>query len=67
MKKDRDFEKFKGALVEVKLYQPIEGRKVLEGELVGMLDGRIVIKTDNEKIMEFERDKVALVRRVVKI
>lgn len=67
LKKDKDFEKFRGSLVEVKLYQPVDGRKVLEGELIGLVDGRIVIKPDNAGILELERDKAALVRRIIKI
>lgn len=66
LKNDRDFEKYKGSLVEVKVFQPIEGRKIFEGELVGLVDGRIVIRGDEEETREFEKDKVALVKRVIK-
>jgi len=65
LKKDSDFEKFKGELVEVKVYKPIDGRKIFEGELVGLIDGKIVIKIDDRNV-EFERAQVALVRRVIK-
>lgn len=65
LKKDSDFEKFKGELVEVKVYKPIDGRKVFEGELVGLVDDKIVIEIDNRNV-EFQRDQVAVVRRVIK-
>ena len=65
LKKDSDFEKFKGELVEVKVYKPIDGRKVFEGELIGMIDKKIIVKIDNENV-EFEKDQVAVVRRVIK-
>ena len=64
LKKDSDFEKFKGELVEVKVYKPIDGRKVFEGELIGLIDNKIIIKIDDEKA-EFEKDQVAVVRRVI--
>ncbi len=65
LKKDSDFEKFKGELVEVKVYKPIDGRKVFEGELIGLIDNKIIIKIDDENT-EFEKDQVAVVRRVIK-
>ena len=65
LKKDRDFEKYKGELVEVKVFQPINGQKVFEGELAGLKDGKILINKGND-IIEFERDGVAAVRRVIK-
>ena len=66
LKKESDFERFKGELVEVKVFKPIEGKKIFEGELVGYKDNKIIIKKNGNELMEFERDKVALVRRVIK-
>jgi ribosome maturation factor RimP len=66
LKKDSDFERFKGELVEVKVFKPIDGKKVFEGELVGIIDKKIVIKKNENENIEFDRDKVALVRRVLK-
>lgn len=66
LKKDSDFERFKGELVEVKVFKPIDGRKIFEGELLGLKDNIITIKIDDKNNMEFERDSVALVRRVIK-
>ncbi|OPZ92673.1 MAG: Ribosome maturation factor RimP [Firmicutes bacterium ADurb.Bin419] len=66
LKKDSDFERFKGELVEVKVFKPIDGRKSFEGELLGLIDNKITIKIDDKSNMEFERDEVALVRRAIK-
>ena len=66
LKKESDFEKFKGELVEVKLYYPVEGKKIYEGQLQGLRDGRVCIKPEAAGEMEFDKDKVSLVRRVVK-
>lgn len=66
LKKDKDFERFKGEPVEVKLFAPIDGKKVFEGELVGLIDNKIVIKKDTAETVEFDRDKVSSVRRIIK-
>ncbi|EMS74104.1 ribosome maturation factor RimP [Ruminiclostridium cellobioparum] len=65
LKTERDFIKYKGELVEVKVFQPIDGKKLFEGELVGLIDNRIVI-SDNGNEMHFEKDKVAIVKRAIK-
>lgn len=66
IKKESDFKKFEGELVEVKLFKPMEGKKIFEGELVGYRDGKVVIKKNDIENMEFEQDKIAMVRRVIK-
>lgn len=66
LKKERDFEKYKGEIVEVKLFESIEGKKIFEGELVGLIDNKVVIKTEKNIEMSFDREKTALVRRVIK-
>jgi ribosome maturation factor RimP len=65
LKKEADFERFKGELVEVKVFKPIDGRKVFEGELIGLIDNKIIINIDGKDV-EFDRDQVAMVRRVIK-
>ncbi len=65
LKTERDFIKYKGELVEIKVFQPIDGKKIFEGELVGLIDGNIVINQDG-KTLEFEKNKVAIVKRAVK-
>lgn len=67
LKKERDFERFKGETVEVKLYQPINGKKVFEGELLGLNGNIIEIKMDDGVKMGFEKKDAAIVRRVVKL
>lgn len=65
LKTERDFIKYKGELVELKVFQPIDGKKLFEGELVGLVDDKIVINQDGNTI-EFEKNKVAIVKRAVK-
>lgn len=66
LKNERDFEKFKGEVVEVKLFQPVNGKKIFEGQLVGLIENKVVIKPDDTDILEFDREKVALVKRVIR-
>jgi len=65
LKTDRDFERYKGEDVEVKLYEPVGGRKIFEGTLMGLKDGIITVETA-EGLLSFDRDKVATVRRTIK-
>ncbi len=65
LKTERDFIKYKGELVEVKVFQPIDGKKVFEGQLVGLVDNKIIIIEDGKNI-EFDKEKVAIVKRAIK-
>jgi len=66
LKRDKDFIKYKDELVEVKLFQPIDGKKIFIGKLNGLFEDKISITMDKERVVEFEKDKVALVRRTIK-
>lgn len=65
LKKERDFEKYKGEIVDIKLYKPFNGKKAYEGELVGLIDGNIVIKDENDEEISFNRKDVGSVRLTV--
>lgn len=65
LKTQRDFDKFKGSLVEVSLYQPIDKKKKFEGELVGLINDKVVI-TDNGERKEFDIKDISLVKPVIK-
>jgi len=65
LKTERDFIKYKGELVEVKLFKPIDGKKIFEGELIGLIEDKIVINQDGNNI-DFEKEKVAIVKRAIK-
>ena len=66
LKKERDYERFKGEVVEVKLYQPLNGKKMFEGKLLGLVEDRVEINTDEGTFMSFDRKDTALVRRIVR-
>lgn len=67
LKKDSDFERYKGRDVELKLYKALDGQKQFEGELVGLFEGIIKIKTDKDEILEFNKKEVSIIRLSVKI
>ena len=66
LKKDKDFERYKGRDVEIKLYKPMNGSKKFEGELVGLTeDNNIKVIIDGEEV-DFTRKEVALIRLAIK-
>ena len=62
---DKDFERFRGSRVEVKLYEAIDGKKQLEGELVGLKDGIVTIKDDDGKEISLPKDKAGKINLAV--
>ena len=65
LKTDRDFEKARGELVELKTYRAVNGQKEFRGELVGLEGDEIVLADEEGREMRFERKAVALVRPVI--
>ena len=65
LKKEKDFVKYQGRDVEIKLYKPINGSKMHEGELVGLTeDKNIKVIIDNDEV-EFNKKDVALIRLAI--
>ena len=66
LKKDKDFVRYQGRDVEIKLYKPLNGSKQFEGELLGLTeDKNIKVIIDNEEV-EFNKKDVALIRLAIK-
>ncbi len=61
LKRPRDFERFLGSDVAVKLYQPVDGSKQYIGELSAYDDGDVTI-LQNGKPRTFSKSSVAQVR-----
>ncbi len=47
--KEKDFVRFAGRMVDISLYQKIDGKKEYQGELVGIREDNIVILQENEE------------------
>lgn len=60
LKTEAHFNRFAGKLIQLKLYQTINGSKVIEGTLKGYRDGEVLIEADNTDItISIPRDKIA--------
>lgn len=59
LKKEADFERFKGHKVKIKTYTPVEGKKVFEGILKEFSEGNINIEIKEGKSFLIPYDKVA--------
>ena len=66
LKRPSDFEQFMGSEVEVKLYQPVNGRKAVVGILAGYEDGAVTV-TSGKNTESFSKGQVAQVRLHVSI
>ncbi|MCC0636967.1 MULTISPECIES: ribosome maturation factor RimP [unclassified Clostridioides] len=66
LKKDRDFARYQGRDVDLKLYKPLNGCKQFEGELVGLTEDNNIKIIINGEEMEFNRKDVAIVRLAIK-
>ena len=64
LKKDRDYDRSLGSEIEVRLFKPIEGTKVITGILAGLEEGNIIIDTSDGRIL-IPRKAAAIVRPVI--
>jgi len=62
---EKHFERFAGHIVDISLYKAHEGSKSWQGELVGMNDGKIIIRDANKNTIEFSCEQVAKTRLAV--
>ncbi len=65
LKKDEDFVRFKGSMVDVGLYKAVNGSKVISGELAGKTDGVITIVLADGSNYEVSEDAVSSVKLAV--
>lgn len=66
LKKDKDFERFKGEDIEIKLYKSIQGLKLIEGELLDYNNEIISINNKELGKIDIEKKDTAIVRLAVK-
>ncbi len=65
IKTQRDFEKHRDALVEVKLFAPALGSKVHQGNLAAMDEESVTLALAEGEPLVFPRKSVALIRPVI--
>lgn len=66
LKKEKDFVRYKGRDVEIKLYKPLNGQKQFEAQLVELVDNKIIKVLIDEKEQEFDKKEVAMIRLAIK-
>jgi len=65
LNKERDFERFKGREIDLKLYAPVDGRKKISGRLLGLTDGMVFVDVEG-RVINIPREKIASVRLAFK-
>lgn len=66
LKRPEDYVKFAGREVEIKLYEPMDNKKLIEGELIELKDSVVKVRLENESILEIPLEKIALTRLAIK-
>ena len=66
LKTDKDLKRNLGKEIEVKLYEQLEGKKFLEGVLEKFTEDEIILKVDEDKVINISRNKIALIKLAIK-
>ena len=65
LKKDKDFTRSIGELIEIKLYRAINKQKEFEGILTAFSEDTVTIQSEDGEEIEFNRGDIALVRLAI--
>jgi len=65
LKTDRDYRKNIGKPIEIKLFSPLEGKKIIEGILKGHTESSVEIEVEG-KALNVEKASIALIRPLIK-
>ena len=63
--KEEHYKRFSGRPVEIKLYQPVDGVKQIEGILEGITDGIVMVTDEKEKKWEIPLERIAKTKLAV--
>ncbi len=64
LKKEEDFQRFKGRDIEIGLYKQLNGTKLILGKLIELKDGVIFID-DGKEVLSVKRDDASFVRLAI--
>lgn len=67
LKKDEDYLRFTGRLVDISTYNSINGSKKFVGELLGLDNGIVKVVDQKEKTIEIPREQIAKAKLTVEI
>lgn len=65
LKKEADFIKYQGEIIDVKLYKAQDGSKQFQGKLLGLADGVLSIEEEDGNVVTFAYKDTASVRLAV--
>ena len=51
LKREKDFERFAGSLVQLRTYQAIEGQRNFRGVLTGLHDGNVALEVEGKQVL----------------
>lgn len=66
LKTDKDLKRNLGREIEVKLYEPLNGKKIIEGALEAYEEKAVIVRTENNEVINIPREVIALIKLVVK-
>lgn len=67
LKKDSDFLKAIGEVVQAKLFSPLDGRKVIEGYLVEFENNKVSIQISDDETIVIPKDKISVIKPIIQI
>lgn len=65
LKRDHEYVKYRGKLVDVKLFKALDGQKEFRGTLLGLEDDNVLIEAEDGRKFSFPRKDVASTRLAV--
>lgn len=65
IKKDKDFERFNGEVVDVKLYEAINKKKNLQGQLISKTEDILTIRDEDGNDIEISTKNIVVVRLAI--
>lgn len=65
LKTDRDYKRSLNKDLEVKFYEPFEGKKIIEAELLGFDEKKVVLRYDGKNI-EIDKGIIAIMKPLIK-
>ncbi len=67
LKKPADYEKNKGKVVQAKLFSPLDGRKIIDGILIGLENNEVSIRISEDEVVVVPKDKISVIKPIVQI
>lgn len=65
LKKEADFHRAEGKIVDIKLYQSLNNQQEFQGELQGLEDGKVTIITQDDQTITFALKDIAIARLAI--